>query len=35
MTEHDDNVGKLLNELDKLGITENTIVVYTTDNGAK
>ena len=35
MTEHDDNVGKLLNELDKLGIADNTIVVYTTDNGAE
>lgn len=35
MTEHDDNVGRLLDELDKLGIAENTIVVYTTDNGAE
>jgi arylsulfatase A-like enzyme len=35
MTEHDDNVGKLLAELDKLGIADNTIVVYTTDNGAE
>jgi arylsulfatase A-like enzyme len=35
MTEHDDNVGKLLDELDKLGIANNTIVVYTTDNGAE
>ena len=35
MTEHDDNVGKLLKELDKLGIAQNTIVVYTTDNGAE
>ena len=35
MTEHDDNVGKLLNKLDALGITANTIVVYTTDNGAE
>jgi arylsulfatase len=35
MTEHDDNVGKLLGELDKLGIADNTIVVYTTDNGAE
>ncbi|MBO9571694.1 MAG: sulfatase-like hydrolase/transferase, partial [Chitinophagaceae bacterium] len=35
MTQHDDNVGKLLDELDKLGIAENTIVIYTTDNGAE
>lgn len=35
MTEHDDNVGKLLKKLDDLGIAENTIVVYTTDNGAE
>jgi arylsulfatase len=35
MTELDDNVGKLLAELDKLGITNNTIVVFTTDNGAE
>ncbi|HVY74804.1 MAG TPA: sulfatase-like hydrolase/transferase, partial [Puia sp.] len=35
MTELDDNVGKLLAELDKLGIANNTIVVFTTDNGAE
>ncbi|SHG78920.1 arylsulfatase [Chryseolinea serpens] len=35
MTQHDDNVGVLLNELDKLGIADNTIVIYTTDNGAE
>jgi arylsulfatase len=33
MLEHDDDVGKLLNKLDELKITDNTIVVYTTDNG--
>ncbi|MBM7322101.1 arylsulfatase [Agrobacterium sp. S2] len=33
MVEHDGDVGKLLKKLDDLGITENTIVVYTTDNG--
>jgi arylsulfatase A-like enzyme len=33
MTEHDDNIGKLLDELDRLGIADNTIIVYTTDNG--
>ncbi len=35
MTELDDNVGKLLAELEKLGVAENTIVVFTTDNGAE
>ncbi len=29
----DDNVGRLLDYLDKNGLTENTIVVYTSDNG--
>jgi arylsulfatase A-like enzyme len=29
----DDNVGKLLNALDKLGIAENTVTVYTSDHG--
>jgi arylsulfatase len=33
MVEHDGDVGKLLKALDDLGVTENTIVVYTTDNG--
>ncbi|QDV11938.1 Arylsulfatase precursor [Rosistilla oblonga] len=33
MVEHDGHVGKLLKGLDDLGITDNTIVVYTTDNG--
>jgi arylsulfatase len=33
MVEHDALVGKLLNSVDKLGLTENTLVVYTTDNG--
>jgi arylsulfatase len=33
MIEHDGTVGKLLKALDDLGIAENTIVVYTTDNG--
>jgi arylsulfatase A-like enzyme len=35
MVEHDDDVGKLLKKLDDLGIANNTIVVYTTDNGAE
>ncbi len=35
MAEHDGHVGQLLDKLDKLGIAENTIVMYTTDNGAE
>ena len=33
MIEHDGDVGQLLKALDDLGIADNTIVVYTTDNG--
>ncbi len=33
MVEHDMHVGELLQLLDELGIAENTIVVYSTDNG--
>lgn len=33
MLEHDEDVGKLLDLLDELKIADNTIVVYTTDNG--
>jgi arylsulfatase len=33
MTEYDDGIGVLLDELDKLGIAENTIVIISTDNG--
>jgi arylsulfatase A-like enzyme len=35
MVEHDGHVGKLLDKLDQLGITDNTIVMYSTDNGAE
>ncbi|SDO80482.1 arylsulfatase [Phyllobacterium sp. YR620] len=35
MVEHDGHVGQLLDQLDELGIAENTIVLYTTDNGAE
>jgi arylsulfatase A-like enzyme len=35
MVEMDDMVGQLLKKLDDLGIAENTIVVWTTDNGAE
>ena len=33
MVEHDGHVGQLLDVLDELGITDNTIVMYSTDNG--
>jgi arylsulfatase A-like enzyme len=33
MIEHDGHVGQLLKALDDLKITDNTIVVYSTDNG--
>ncbi len=33
MIEHDKNVGSLLALLDELGIAEDTLVLYTTDNG--
>jgi arylsulfatase A-like enzyme len=33
MVEHDTQVGVLLNLLDELGLAENTIVMYSTDNG--
>jgi arylsulfatase len=35
MVEHDGHVGELLALLDELGVTNDTIVVYTTDNGAE
>jgi arylsulfatase len=35
MMELDDVVGRLLRKLDDLGIADNTIVVFTTDNGAE
>jgi arylsulfatase len=33
MIEHDEIVGKLLKKLDDLGVADNTIVMYSTDNG--
>jgi arylsulfatase len=33
MIEHDEQVGALLKKLDDLGVADNTIVVYSTDNG--
>ncbi len=35
MVEHDGHVGMLLKTLDELGIADNTIVIYSTDNGAE
>jgi arylsulfatase A-like enzyme len=35
MVEHDGHVGRLLAKLDELGIADNTIVMYSTDNGAE
>jgi arylsulfatase A-like enzyme len=35
MVEHDGMVGQLLKQLDDLGIADNTILLYTTDNGAE
>ena len=35
MVEHDEQVGRLLAKLDDLGIADDTLVVYTTDNGAE
>jgi len=35
MAEHDVMVGELLDKLDELGIADNTIVLYSTDNGAE
>ena len=35
MVEHDGMVGELLKKLEDLGVLDNTIVVYTTDNGAE
>jgi arylsulfatase len=33
MVAHDELVGKMLDKLDELGIADNTIVMYSTDNG--
>jgi arylsulfatase len=33
MIDHDKNVGSLLKKLDDLGITKDTILIYSTDNG--
>jgi arylsulfatase A-like enzyme len=33
MIEHDETIGTLLKALDELGVAQNTIVIYTSDNG--
>ena len=33
MIDHDKNVGTILDMIEKLGISENTIIMYSTDNG--
>ena len=33
MVAHDENIGKMLAKLDELGIADDTIVMYSTDNG--
>jgi arylsulfatase len=33
MIDHDKNVGEILKKIDELGIADNTIVIYGTDNG--
>ena len=35
MVEHDGHIGQLLKKLDDLKIADNTIVIWTTDNGAE
>src|SRR5688572_6322691 len=35
IVEHDGHVGMLLDKLDQLGIADNTLVMYSTDNGAE
>jgi arylsulfatase len=35
MVEHDAQVGQLLDKLEELGVADNTIVMYSTDNGAE
>jgi len=34
LAEHDAQIGVILDKLDELGLSKNTIVIYTTDNGA-
>jgi arylsulfatase len=34
ISDMDENIGKVLERLDELGLTENTMIVFTSDNGA-
>src|SRR5512136_1371497 len=33
MVAHDENIGQMLDKLDELGIADNTLIMYSTDNG--
>jgi arylsulfatase len=33
MVDHDKNVGELIDLIDELGLADDTIVIYSTDNG--
>jgi arylsulfatase A-like enzyme len=33
MVAHDENIGRMLDKIDQLGVADNTIVMYSTDNG--
>ena len=35
MAQMDDDIGDLLKHLDDIGVADNTIVIFTTDNGAE
>lgn len=35
MVEHDKEIGRVLDKLEELGIIDNTIIMYSTDNGAE
>src|SRR6202012_3461308 len=35
MAQLDDDIGELLKHLDDIGVADNTIVIFTTDNGAE
>lgn len=35
MLEHDEQVGALLKKLEELGVADNTIIIYSTDNGVE
>ena len=35
MVEHDGHVGEILDKLDELGVADNTIIMYSSDNGAE